>query len=106
MRPRRSGPSLRLRGELRGADGTADLREAVDLLAGSRAVLEAARARLALGRCAEVADDEAVPLLQAALSTARACGARAVAREAEEALAAVGLKSSSSPPGHPGTPRS
>jgi DNA-binding SARP family transcriptional activator/tetratricopeptide (TPR) repeat protein len=102
--PTALGPSLRVLGEVRGADGTPDLREAVEVLAGTRGVLEEARAQLALGRCGEIAADEAVHLLQAALATARRCGARAVAREAEEALA--GLKSSSSPPGHPGEPRS
>ncbi|WP_460715051.1 BTAD domain-containing putative transcriptional regulator [Nocardioides dilutus] len=104
--PTALGPSLRVLGEVRGADGTPDLREAVEVLTGTYAVLEEARARLALGRCAEVPADEAVPLLQAALSTARACGARSVARDAEAALAAAGLKSASSRSGHPGAPRS
>ncbi|MBJ7358191.1 BTAD domain-containing putative transcriptional regulator [Nocardioides sp.] len=104
--PTALGPSLRVLGEVRGADGTPDLREAVEVLTGTIAVLEEARARLALGSSPQVPADEAVPLLQAALSTARACGARAVARDAEAALAAVGLKSSSSRPGHPGAPRS
>ncbi|HET7760812.1 MAG TPA: BTAD domain-containing putative transcriptional regulator, partial [Phycicoccus sp.] len=84
------GPSLRLLGELRGPDGTAELREAVELLGGTCAVLEEARAQLALGRCARVADAEAVPLLLGALATARACGARGVAAEAAAALAARG----------------
>lgn len=80
------GASLRLRGELRGPAGTADLREAVALLAGSRSVLEAARARLSLGRRPEIEDDEGVTLLRAALAAARDCGARAVAHEAAVAL--------------------
>ncbi len=78
---------LRLRGELRGAAGGPDLREAVDLLAGSRSALETARARLALGRSADVADADAVALLTSALAVARSCGAKAVAREAVAALA-------------------
>uniref|UniRef100_UPI0035698D9A hypothetical protein n=1 Tax=Nocardioides sp. TaxID=35761 RepID=UPI0035698D9A len=84
------GPSLRIRGELRGEAGTADLREAVDLLSGTRAVLETARAQLSLGRSADVTDAEAVPLLGAALEAGRACGARAVAAAAETALAQRG----------------
>ena len=84
------GPSLRVLGELRGAAGTADLREAVDVLSGTSAVLEEARARLALGRSTEVDDDAAVSLLHSALATARACDARAVVREAGEALARRG----------------
>jgi DNA-binding CsgD family transcriptional regulator len=84
------GASLRLRGELRGSAGTPDLREAVDLLAGSRSVLETARARLSLGRSPDVGEAEAVALLRSALETARACGARAVARDAAEALAERG----------------
>ena len=89
--PSSLGSSLRLRGELRGAAGTADLREAAGLLSGSRAVLEAARAQLSLGRSPEVGDAEAVALLQSALDTARACGARAVVRDAVAALAQRGL---------------
>ena len=84
------GASLRLRGELRGPAGIADLREAVELLAGSRSALETARARLSLGRSPEVGDAEAVALLRAALDTARACGARVVARDAAAALAERG----------------
>ena len=84
------GSSLRLRGELRGPDGTADLREAVALLSGSPAVLDAARARLSLGRSPEVEETEAVALVQGALDMARACGARAVARDAAAALAQRG----------------
>jgi DNA-binding SARP family transcriptional activator/DNA-binding CsgD family transcriptional regulator len=84
--PSSLGVSLRLRGELRGPAGTADLREAVDLLAGTRAALEAARARVALARAPDVADGEAVPLLRSALGAARACGARGVEAEAGLAL--------------------
>ena len=82
--------SLRLRGELRGPVGTADLREAVARLSGSRAVLEAARAQLSLGRSPEVGDPEGVALLQSALDGARACGAHAVVRDAAQALAERG----------------
>ncbi|HEX6887578.1 MAG TPA: hypothetical protein VF143_05675, partial [Candidatus Nanopelagicales bacterium] len=85
------GPSLRLLGELRGDAGLPELREAVDVLDGTCAVLERARAQLALGRRAPVGDDEAVPLLQAALSTARACGASGAARDAVSALARRGV---------------
>ncbi|MGZ8738076.1 MAG: BTAD domain-containing putative transcriptional regulator [Nocardioides sp.] len=96
--PSSLGISLRLRGELRGRAGSADLREAVSLLTGSPCVLEAARARLSLGRLPEVEEDEAVPLLRAALEASRACGARAVADDAAAALAVRGR-----PPGDPGT---
>ena len=84
------GVSLRVRGELRGPTGVADLREAVDLLTGTRASLEAARARVALARALGVADPAAVPMLEAALHAARACGARGVAEDAAEALAQRG----------------
>jgi DNA-binding NarL/FixJ family response regulator len=80
------GPALRLLGELRGATGTAELREAVELLSTTDSALELARARIALGRSPEVADQEALPLLESALRGARACGARRVARDAIEAL--------------------
>ena len=53
--PTALGPSLRVLGELRGADGAADLREAVELLSGTCAVLEEARAQLALARSGGVA---------------------------------------------------
>ncbi len=76
------GRSLRLRGELRGADGTADLREAVDVLSDTRVVLEAARAQVSLARSPGLDDLEAVALLEAALGTARECGARAVVSDA------------------------
>lgn len=84
------GPSLRLLGELRGADGAADLREAVEILTGTSAVLEEARAQLALGRSEGIAHAEAVRLLRAAHATARDCGARMVVRDAASALAQRG----------------
>lgn len=84
--PTALGPSLRLLGELRGADGAEHLREAVEVLSGTSSVLEEARARLALGRCQAVAHQEAVPLLKAALATARACGAARVVHDALSAL--------------------
>jgi tetratricopeptide (TPR) repeat protein len=88
--PTALGPSLRLLGELQGAEGTADLREAIEVLTGTCAVLEEGRAQLALGRSRAIDHGEAVPLLRAALATARACGARAVARDAVTALAQRG----------------
>jgi DNA-binding NarL/FixJ family response regulator len=88
--PTALGPSLRLLGELRGAEGTSDLREAVEVLSGTCAVLEEARAQVALGRSAEVGPAEAVPLLRSALATARACGARALVLDAVAALAERG----------------
>ena len=80
------GPALRNLGELRGSAGIADLREAVELLSGTTATLECARARIALGRSAGVDDTEAAALLRSALVSARGCGARTVARDAVEAL--------------------
>jgi DNA-binding NarL/FixJ family response regulator len=67
----------------------------VDLLAGTPALLEAARARLTLGSSPEVPDAEAVPLLDSALGAARACGARGVAADAARALAHRGRPASS-----------
>ncbi len=81
---------MRLLGELRAHEGAAELREAVELLSATPAALEAARARVALGRSPHVADPEAVALLQTALTAARDCGARSVARDAVEGLAQRG----------------
>jgi DNA-binding SARP family transcriptional activator/DNA-binding CsgD family transcriptional regulator/tetratricopeptide (TPR) repeat protein len=86
------GPSLRLLGELRDGDGTADLREAVELLSGTTATLETARARVALARSPAVADPEAVALLRSALTAARACGAQGVGRDAVAVLAQRGQR--------------
>ena len=89
--PTALGPSVRLLGELLGEpEGTVLLREAVEILSGTCAVLEEGRAQLALGRRPDVGPAEAVPLLRTALATARACGAVAVAREAAAALAERG----------------
>ncbi len=88
--PTALGISLRIRGEIGGSAGVADLREAVALLSETRASLDAARARVALARAPGIADAEAVPLLQAALTEARACGARSVAADAAAELAQRG----------------
>ncbi len=88
--PSALGVSLRIRGELRKAAGIADLREALDLLTGTRASLELARAQVALARAPGVADPEAIPLLEAALHVARAAGAGGVAADAAVALAQRG----------------
>jgi DNA-binding SARP family transcriptional activator/DNA-binding NarL/FixJ family response regulator len=88
--PTALGPSLRVLGELRGAEGAGDLRKAVEVLSGTCAALEEARAQLALGRRVDLTHGEAVPLLRAALATARACGARVVVRDTVAALAQRG----------------
>lgn len=84
--PTALGPSLRSLGQLRGSEGSADLREALEILSGTCAALEEARAQLALGRSAHLPHGEAVPLLRATLATARACGALQVIRDAVSAL--------------------
>ncbi|MDN5859565.1 MAG: AAA family ATPase, partial [Pseudonocardia sp.] len=80
------GSSLRLRADLGVPGATSDLRESVDLLTGTRSVLETARAQLSLARSPQVGDTEAQALLGSALETARAGGAQAVARDAVAAL--------------------
>ncbi len=85
------GRSLRLRGELKGPDGEADLREALAVLSGSPAALEEARAQAALSRLPSVPDEEAVALLQTALATARRCGAETLARDAAHSLRRRGV---------------
>jgi DNA-binding NarL/FixJ family response regulator len=79
---------LRLLGELTGDE--AALREAVDVLAPTTAAVELARARCALGRQAQVPDDEAIELLQAALETALDRGALGIRQRARAALARRG----------------
>ncbi|HYJ74184.1 MAG TPA: BTAD domain-containing putative transcriptional regulator [Kineosporiaceae bacterium] len=80
------GAGLRRLGELAGAAGLEHLREAMDVLSTTTAELERARAELALGRSADVADREALPLLRAAAERARRCGAQRVFAEACTAL--------------------
>jgi DNA-binding SARP family transcriptional activator len=80
--PSALGRSLRLLGTTTGAAGLPALREAVELLAGTTTVVELARARLELGRSPDVADEEAVRLLEHAADGAAACGAETVLREA------------------------
>jgi tetratricopeptide (TPR) repeat protein len=80
------GAGLRRLGELEGAAGVEQLREAVSVLSGTTAELERARAELALGRSPDVPDEEAVPLLRAAVSRARRCGAQRVFAKACTAL--------------------
>jgi hypothetical protein len=92
--PSALGTSLRILGELPGvgdtAEGTADLREAVQVLETGNAPVELARAQVALARAPDVAGGEALVLLRAALESSRVCGARGVHRDATEALAAHG----------------
>ena len=80
------GCALRLLGELRGGAGLEHLREAVELLAPTPAVVELARARCVLGSSPDVADDEAVPLLEAASEAAHERGAFGIRDRARVAL--------------------
>ena len=76
------GTALCRLGQLRGDDGLADMREAVEVLTPTYAAVELARARCMLGRRADVPDDEAVELLRAALlSTSSNDGATISARD-------------------------
>jgi hypothetical protein len=84
------GTALCRLGVLRGADGLADIREAVEVLTPTFAAVELARARCMLGSRPEVPDDEAVELLRAALDTALDRGALGIQRRARSALARRG----------------
>lgn len=84
------GRGLLLLGELRGPDGLPELREAVSLLSTTTAAVDLARARLTLGSRPQVPDEEAVPLLAAARTSAAQRGATGVLHAACEALEARG----------------
>ncbi|SNS36139.1 Transcriptional regulatory protein, C terminal [Geodermatophilus pulveris] len=88
--PSHLGATLRLLGELRGAEGLPELREAVALLASTSAVVDLARARCALGARPEVPGREAVPLLRSAVEDAHAAGALGIRDRARAALQARG----------------
>lgn len=80
------GAGLRLLGELRGAAGVDDLREAVGVLSRTDAAVELARARCVLGSSPRVAAEEAVPLLLAASEVAQARGALGIRDRARAEL--------------------
>jgi tetratricopeptide (TPR) repeat protein len=80
------GRALCMLGELRGRAGLDDLAEAVDLLASTSAAVDLARAQCALGSHPDVADEEAIALLDAASRLAEQRGARGIR---ERALAAL-----------------
>jgi tetratricopeptide (TPR) repeat protein len=80
------GRALCLRGELSAAAGVEDLRSAVDLLAGTNAAVDLAKARCALGSRPEVPDAEALPLLLEASRVAERHGALGVRDRARTAL--------------------
>ncbi|MFP5372961.1 MAG: BTAD domain-containing putative transcriptional regulator, partial [Actinomycetes bacterium] len=84
------GTALCRLGKLRGEDGLPDMREAVEVLTPTYAAVELARARCMLGSRAQVPDEEAVPLLRAALDTALDRGASGIQRRARAALARRG----------------
>lgn len=69
------GRGLCLLGQILGDDGLDTLREAVEVLAGTSAAVDLARAQFALASRREVPDDEAVPLLLAVVATAARTGA-------------------------------
>jgi tetratricopeptide (TPR) repeat protein len=85
------GAALALLGRLRGPAGVEELREAVDLLSGTTAAVDLARARCLLGSSPHVPDDEAVPLLREANAAAAARGADGVLGRACAALQARGV---------------
>jgi DNA-binding CsgD family transcriptional regulator len=93
--PRALGIALRTAGALAGGDrGIALLREAVDVLADSPGRLEQAHAQAALGAALLAADHRVAARepLKAALDTAHACGATALAERARETLTAAGAR--------------
>lgn len=88
--PSLAGRTLRVLGELRGADGVDELREAVELLSSGDARLELARARYALARHAR--PGEAAALLREAYLAADACGAAGLCRLVAAALGRAGVE--------------
>jgi DNA-binding SARP family transcriptional activator/DNA-binding CsgD family transcriptional regulator/tetratricopeptide (TPR) repeat protein len=97
--PSQVGRTLRLLGELRGEAGEADLRAAVELLAGTGARLEHAKALGSLGALPGVPGDESVRLLCQALELADLCGATGFRRDIAAALAAAGVQVPAEPSG-------
>ncbi|WP_155856215.1 BTAD domain-containing putative transcriptional regulator [Cellulomonas sp. URHD0024] len=86
--PRLLGRILRVRGQLRGADGADDLRHAVDLLRTTPSRVQLSRALVSLA--ALVPDDEAVQLLTEAVAVAHGGGADGIAASAREGLRRLG----------------
>jgi DNA-binding SARP family transcriptional activator/tetratricopeptide (TPR) repeat protein len=84
------GTALCRLGQLRGDNGLDDIREAVEVLTPTYATVELARALCVLGGRAEVPDQEAVELLQAALETALDRGALGIRKRARAGLARRG----------------
>jgi DNA-binding NarL/FixJ family response regulator len=92
--PRAIGRALRVLGELRRADGMAQLEEAVAVLATSPAKLEHAKALAALGSALrrDRKPSEAREPLRQALELATVCGAEALADHARSELYASGAR--------------
>jgi len=93
--PRALGIALRTRGLCQPSDqGTGDLRRAVEVLAGSQAPVEHARALTDLGAALRRANRraEARPLLAEALDLATRCGATLLASRATDELRATGAR--------------
>jgi hypothetical protein len=78
------GRTLCMLGEFRGRAGLDDLVEAVDLLSSTPAAVDLARAQCALGSHPDVADDDAITLLEAA---SRLAEERSAGQVRERALA-------------------
>jgi DNA-binding CsgD family transcriptional regulator len=92
---RPAGIALRVRGVLTGGKaGLSDLREAADLLAGTGARLELARALVELGAALRRGNQRAAARepLSAGLDLARRCGADRLTRQASEELTAAGAR--------------
>jgi DNA-binding CsgD family transcriptional regulator len=88
------GRALRVLGTVRGDDGLDQLREAVEVLEGSTARLERAKALFALGRALRLARQptEAREPLRRGLELATACGAAGLADDCRAELAASGAR--------------
>lgn len=92
--PGTTGRTLRILGELERADGEEHLRQAVELLAGSTARLEHARALVALGRRLRLdkRPTEAREPLREAVALSEACGSPALLETARGELLATGAR--------------
>ncbi|MEU4287320.1 BTAD domain-containing putative transcriptional regulator [Kribbella sp. NPDC026596] len=94
------GRTLCMLGEFRGRAGLDDLVEAVDLLSSTPAAVDLARAQCALGSHPDVADDDAITLLEAA---SRLAEERSAGQVRERALAELARRGRRIDPGFSGS---